>query len=308
MTLYKRILVGVDLNSNGVGLTRGAKDAAARAILEAKAAGGTLTILHSTRPDETRTNLTNVAGIVHEGLSDQGRKAFEEVLAQANAAGVEAQLKITDGRPWMDVIQLAAKGDVDLVVVGKRNEASQDGRRLGSVASKLLRKCPCPVLVIRPDHEPANKLVLAATDLSPTGDKVVRAAALMAKRHGYTLHAVHAYSTPFAEQMEAVRLTREELKEQRKKFGEEIVDEIEQALGENAGEHKIDIHIGRGAPSKILQEAVDHLKPALLVIGTLSHTGIAGMLVGSTAERMLESVDCSILALKPDGFVSPISA
>lgn len=306
MSLYKRILVGVDLNSNGVGLTRGALDAAEAAISEAKNAGASLVVMHSTRPDETRTQVAGAAGIVHEGLSDEAKKAIDAVLADASAAGVDAELCVTEGRPWMDMIQMAVRGEVDLVVVGKRNEATQDGRRLGSVATKLLRKCPCPVLVIRPDHKPASDVIIAATDLSPTGDRVVRMASAMADSHGWELHAVHAYSTPFAMQMEAVRMTPEEVKEQREKLGQEMVDEIEQAVGAKPGEHPIAIHIGRGAPSAILQEAVDHLKPAMLVMGTLSYTGIAGLLVGSTAERMLDRVDCSILAIKPEDFVSPI--
>ncbi len=44
----------------------------------------------------------------------------------------------------------------------------------------------------------------------------------------------------------------------------------------------------------------------LLVLGTIGRSGIAGLLMGNTAERILNKVECSVLAVKPEGFVSSI--
>jgi len=44
----------------------------------------------------------------------------------------------------------------------------------------------------------------------------------------------------------------------------------------------------------------------LLVMGTVCRTGIAGFFIGNTAEMILDEVDCSVLTLKPNGFVSPV--
>jgi universal stress protein E len=57
----------------------------------------------------------------------------------------------------------------------------------------------------------------------------------------------------------------------------------------------------------MIREAVNHLDPDLLVMGTISRAGLAGVLIGSTAERLLDRVDCSILAVKPEDFVSPVT-
>lgn len=51
---------------------------------------------------------------------------------------------------------------------------------------------------------------------------------------------------------------------------------------------------------------VEEKKVDLLVMGTIARSGTPGVFIGNTAERMLRSVDCSVLTLKPDGFVSPI--
>ena len=46
----------------------------------------------------------------------------------------------------------------------------------------------------------------------------------------------------------------------------------------------------------------------LVVMGTVGRTGIAGLFIGNTAEMVLEQVQCSVLAVKPAGFVSPVQA
>jgi len=45
----------------------------------------------------------------------------------------------------------------------------------------------------------------------------------------------------------------------------------------------------------------------LIVMGTLARAGVEGLLIGNTAEKILSRIDCSVLALKPEGFVSPIT-
>jgi universal stress protein E len=293
MSQYKRIVVGMDLNSAGDALTLGAREAGKQAIAFARSSGGSIKFLHSTRPDETITALKGSPGITHEGLSDTGREAFDGILKAANSAGIEAELILTTGRPWLDITQLALRGDVDLVVVGKRNEAPTDGRRIGSVANKLLRKCPCPVWVVRPEQLDPSEVILAATDLTPTGDLIVRSAGELSTLLGHTLHVVHAWQMPF------------ELPEERGKLKEAVLTQVQGVL-DQAGLENAKVHTAQGKPSDIIDEAASHLKPDLLVMGTLSQTGVAGLLMGSTAERMLGRLDCSIFALKPDGFESPV--
>jgi universal stress protein E len=41
-------------------------------------------------------------------------------------------------------------------------------------------------------------------------------------------------------------------------------------------------------------------------MGTVSRAGIAGLLIGNTAEKVLPQVDCSMLTVKPEGFVTPV--
>ncbi|UUI62888.1 universal stress protein [Aeromonas salmonicida] len=45
----------------------------------------------------------------------------------------------------------------------------------------------------------------------------------------------------------------------------------------------------------------------LVVMGTVARTGIAGVIIGNTAESVLSQLNCSVFAIKPKGFVSPLS-
>ena len=44
-----------------------------------------------------------------------------------------------------------------------------------------------------------------------------------------------------------------------------------------------------------------------IVMGTVSRTGIAGLFIGNTAEKVLNAAHCSVLTLKPEGFVTPVA-
>lgn len=47
--------------------------------------------------------------------------------------------------------------------------------------------------------------------------------------------------------------------------------------------------------------------PDILVMGTIARTGIPGFMIGNTAEDILNSVDCSVLTVKPPNYVSPLN-
>jgi universal stress protein E len=57
----------------------------------------------------------------------------------------------------------------------------------------------------------------------------------------------------------------------------------------------------------VIPERAERKRADLIVMGTLSRSGVRGFLMGNTAEKILQKVDCSVLAVKPDGFVTPVN-
>ena len=68
------------------------------------------------------------------------------------------------------------------------------------------------------------------------------------------------------------------------------------------------VQLLQGPAHKVIPRHVKRTEASMLVMGSVARMGILGLLVGNTAEQILEQVDCSVLVLKPEGFVSPISA
>ena len=62
----------------------------------------------------------------------------------------------------------------------------------------------------------------------------------------------------------------------------------------------------KGEPGRLIPEVARAKDTQLIVMGTVSRTGVSGLLISPTAERILGQVDCAVLAVKPDGFETPV--
>lgn len=56
-----------------------------------------------------------------------------------------------------------------------------------------------------------------------------------------------------------------------------------------------------------MPQLIKDLDAELVVMGTVGRTGIPGFIIGNTAETILNQIECSVLAVKPDGFVTPVT-
>jgi nucleotide-binding universal stress UspA family protein len=66
------------------------------------------------------------------------------------------------------------------------------------------------------------------------------------------------------------------------------------------------IHLIEGDAGKIIPQAIQNLSTDTLVMGTVARSGIPGLLIGNKAEKILSEVQCTVLAVKPEGFISPV--
>ena len=117
-----------------------------------------------------------------------------------------------------------------------------------------------------------------------------------------SLGVVHALQVP----MEVLMLTGDERAQREKELVAGALEHVRALpvvgeLGERA-----QIFVGRDTPSHAIGSVAEKLDPDLVVMGTISRGGIAGMLVGNTAERLLYQLDCSILTVKPEDFGCPV--
>ena len=297
MRELQTILVGLQVAFPEGALTLGSDRALDQAIWVAQTAGAELHLVHSTH-GQAESDAASASAL---GAGDA--PGLVEAVERCSAHGLKVTSEVTDLRPWRALVLLAVQGRGQMVVLGKRDSPTAEGRRLGAVAVKVLRKCPVPVWAVRPEHDQNHKLVLAATDLSEVGGQALDLAAWVAEHQGARLHVVHALSNPEG-YGESEGEERDALLDKQKARAGAIVDE---RISRGPFDGESAVHLSRREPYLAIREAGEHLHPDLLVMGSLTTEGEPGLLVGGTAERLLGRTNCSLLMLKPQGFVCPVT-
>ena len=74
---------------------------------------------------------------------------LEEIVARVHGAGVPVAPELRQGTPWREIDAFAKERRADLIVVGTHGRQGLPRALLGSVAEKVVRTAPCPVLVVR---------------------------------------------------------------------------------------------------------------------------------------------------------------
>jgi universal stress protein E len=332
MQLFRNILVGVDLarcNPLDVsGLNAIALEPIQWAIQLAKTNAAQLLFFSaSSVSEEALLPLADEDRVqVRDTVFQGGRKVLEDLAQQAHKQGVQAQGKLVPGKGWLEIIRQVLRDKHDLVVVGTRDVSSFRRVLFGNTSMKLLRRCLCPVLVTKPptfatgvlgaglprspgtEASPLN--VLAATDLQPPSDEVLRQAIALAQQLNARLHVLHVVEyklnevcnigLPDAKQEEYRRKVRSQAQEA-------LQGQLEKTDYKSLG-NRFEMHLGSevGVPDVAIQRFIQAHDVHLLVMGTIGRGGIRGIMIGNTAERLLPEVHCSVLAVKPPDFVCPI--
>ena len=95
--------------------------------------------------------------------------------------------------------------------------------------------------------------------------------------------------------------------DQRKKWLTTIVENSLSTHGQSANDYLNPIfHVIKGEAKYVIPNLTKELGAELIIMGTVGRSGIPGYIIGNTAETILTAIDCSVLAVKPNGFVSPI--
>jgi nucleotide-binding universal stress UspA family protein len=301
MKELRKILVGITFDAKDGSLTEGARSAVIQALALRRMTGASVRFIHSS----WRSSEDSHPG--DDAPKDCGSDAAHaELDALAREDGPAIELEVEAERPRVVLTREAVAKNCDLVIVGKRNHSAKDDRKLGSVSRWLIHNCPCAVWVVKPRHDCNLRTILAATGLRGVGDRAVEYGGYLAQHSDGELHVVHAWQVPMELQLGARRRPRGEVEADIQKIHDDAVAHIEglsmvKELGSRAK-----LHVGREAPSRAILAIHDVIAPDLAVIGTIARGGIAGLVVGNTAERLLDSLGCSLLTVKPNDFISPL--
>jgi len=261
-------------------------------------------------PASARAYLSNrlEAEIVEhrEGRLADAVKPYQKGKTVVRAAVLRGQSDVA-------LIRRVLSGKHDLLVRYHARDTLSRRKGLHATDMQLLRKCPCPVWLVGVGEKERPKRILAAVkpdvqnpEEQSFNRKIVDLAVEMASLENASLRILTCWTT-FGLSLLDGRLTRSELKE--------VV-----AVARNAARAELDAFVAaingarvpytadliEGEPDLAIPRYAKRHDIDLVVMGTLARTGVSGLLMGNTAEKVLNNLRCSVLALKPDGFVSPV--
>jgi len=202
----------------------------------------------------------------------------------------------------LDVILVKSRAvDADLIVLGEVG-SSQPGRGAGVLATKVLRKSSCKVMLVNESHRQPFHLVLACVDFSETAQQVVVQALRVARQDQSQLHFLHVIDPPWR-RLHYLHPTTEASPDFQTQYRDTLRHHLEEFVGNVGGLNvRYDLHEASSFGTGIADYA-RLLHADLIVLGTKGKTNLKYVLLGSTAERLLRDVPCSVLAIKPPGFV-----
>ncbi len=255
------------------------------------------------------------------------QKELQELVAPWNKKN-RIQSQVLIGIPFLEIIREVLRNKRDLVIKTAESGGLLD-RVFGSDDMHLLRKCPCPVWLVKPKSPKTYRRILAAVDIddyySPEELKtrhllniqILEMAASLALSEFAELYIVHAWDDigekamrhPFADMPEdKITAYAEEEKQRHKQKLNELVTDTLNKLGQLATEYlKPKTLLLKGSPRKEIPVFSSKIEADLVIMGTVARTGVPGFFMGNTAETILNRLDCSILAVKPPGFATPVT-
>jgi universal stress protein E len=307
---FKNILVMVNGNvdlSNDSAISRGAD--------LAEQSNGCLTLMDVI--DAPDTMVREYKGIISAAeLIDmfikQRHEELEAVAILLKKKNIDVIIKVLTGRSFIETIRQVLQGKHDLLIkVANEHTGSFD-----SDDFHLMRKCPQPVWLLKPDQGLEYQRVLAAIDLNlenhaegkALNTLIMDLATSLAHWQHSDLHILSCWSlygestlrdSPFLkvseEKIAAILL-------EEKKLNLAHLDDLIARYSDS----QCTTHLIKGSAKQCIPDFVRENNIDVVVMGTVARTGIPGLLIGNTAETILQLIDSSVITVKPTGFESPI--
>jgi len=220
--------------------------------------------------------------------------ALVQATTQTGVRPVRA--RIAEGSAQRALADAAENFRPDLLVIGAHGKGLVQQFFLGGTASRILVHATCPVLVARCEPAGDYRRALAAVDLRPRSEGVLRTAITVAARARVT--ALHAYQGPF------------EAKLRNKGFAEEDIAcyaEVEARAAERnmaalladpelAG-LDLETRIVRGHPNPVLFDAANEMGADLVVVGKHGGSRLGEAVMGSIARLLAYYAPCDVLVV-----------
>lgn len=224
---------------------------------------------------------------------------------------MQIEIKVVwHNRPFEAIIEQVQEHGHNLVVKATHQHDTLKSVIFTPTDWHILRKCPCPVLLVKDHDWPKDGNILTAINAgtseeahSTLNNKILYDANYVANLIEANIHIVNSYpGTPVNIAIEIPEFDPLEYNQTMKRHHQTSVSELAEKHGVNSN----NTHVKEGLPEDVIPQVAKQIDAELVIIGTVGRTGISAALIGNTAEHVIDSLDCDVLALKPEGFKCPI--
>ena len=297
----ENVLVATDFSeASGVGTEWAARVARDR--------GARLHVVHVVSPPMPVADFTAPPLTLDRELHDAAEKRLDALLAEAPLAGLDAHAVLRDGTPSIAVLDVAGEVAADLVVVGTRGLTGFRHLLLGSTAERIVQRAEVPVLSVHPgDRRPEGgpRTILVPTDFSADAEEALDAASVSLRLRGGETRVIllHVYHVPAEYSTYGPSATLYGMGDEVERT---LVDRLEalaaplrDAPGD--GDRTVEVAAIPGIPAEVIVHQAEERGADLIAMGTHGRSGVAHLLLGSTAERVVQHAPCPVLTVRHDG-------
>jgi universal stress protein E len=286
-----------------------------KAIQVARALGASLELFHS-----ITTSVSLGLDLGMDQLEDfkkarlaQYRNELEVLAERCRDAGVSTMTSVEwDYPPHEAVVRKAMKTEADLIIADVHA-----GRRVAPLLLhvtdwELLRYSPIPVLLVK-NRRPYNKpVMLAAVDPthanakpSRLDDEILGTAGVIKRGFRGALHVVHCY-VPLPDDVKPAELLSEQatatLEKRARAHARTRLAKVLKHVRIGRGQR----HLVSAHPVNAIPTLARKIHCDIVVMGAVSRTGFKRLLIGNTAERIIDDLSCDVLVVKPRDFTTEV--
>ncbi len=236
---------------------------------------------------------------------------LDDLISELNPTMTIESLVVWHNRPFEAIINQVIEHNYDLVIKGTHQHDKFKSVVFTPTDWHVLRKCPCPVLLVKEHEWPENGNVLAAlnvgsdeTEHLSLNMEITKQAAQLSHIIDANVHLVNSYpGTPVNIAIEIPEFDSSE-------YNDTMLKHHKEAMAEHAAKFDVAVektYVEEGLPETVIEQVAQKIDAELVILGTIGRTGISAALIGNTAEHVIDHLNCDVLALKPDGYISPLA-
>ncbi len=242
--------------------------------------------------------------VYYAAMEEEAMRQLNDLVDEETREFAPTRSVVRRGTIFKEIVDLAGDEAVDLIVLPTHGRTGLDHMIWGSVAEKVLRLAPCPVMTVSPrQKEPlpmGGERVLFATDFSKSAEQALPSAVSIAKQYGAELLMVHVVTVwdydPANPEWRFPPIP-PEYRQSIEAAGKEELDRA----GERLDDENIEVRtmLVRGFdPGLEIVRTAEAEGASLIVMATHGRTGLSHLVVGSTAEKVVRFAACPVLTIR----------